>query len=327
MAYSAEVVRAARQKLDSLRADRDSVNRQRLQDAYAAQPRLREIDMLLRQTMAQAARAAFMKGSDAQQAMEQTRQQNLALQEERSRLVAEHFAPGWLDETPICPHCGGTGYLGSHMCSCLGELCRQEQLRQVAALVGGNEQFSNFRLDYYPERTDPKFGVSPRVIMEKTFKICQRFANGFGPGSGNLLFVGGTGLGKTFLSASIARTVAERGFSVAYETASHLFSKLEQNRFSPSEETRAQVARLNSCDLLIIDDLGTELPGQFVTAALYNLLNDRLMAGKSMVISTNLNIDEMARRYSPQIASRMQGSFTRLTFVGEDIRVIKGKEL
>ena len=324
MAYSADVVRAARQKLDSLRADRDSQNRQRLLDAYASVPRLREIDMLLRQTMTQAARAAFMKGADAQATMEQARQENLALQTEREQLVASHFTPGWLDETPLCPHCGGTGYLGSHMCSCLEQLCRQEQLQQVANLVGSNEQFANFRLDYYPDRVDPKFGASPRLLMEKTFKICQRFAQGFGPGSGNLLFVGGTGLGKTFLSACIARTVAERGYCVAYETASHLFSKLEQNRFSPSEETRAQAARLVSCDLLIIDDLGTELPGQFVTAALYNLLNDRLMAGKSMVISTNLNIDEMARRYSPQIASRMQGSFTRLTFVGEDIRVMKG---
>ena len=84
---------------------------------------------------------------------------------------------------------------------------------------------------------------------------------------------------------------------------------------------------LRACDLLIIDDLGTERPGQFVTAALYGLLNDRLLAGKPMVISTNLNVEEMNRRYSPQIASRLHGSFQRLTFVGEDIRVLKGREL
>ena len=137
--------------------------------------------------------------------------------------------------------------------------------------------------------------------------------------------MGGTGLGKTFLSASIARMVADRGYSVAYESAHHLFSKLEKNRFNPDEESREQVAKLTECDLLIIDDLGTELPGNFVTAALYNLVNDRLLAGRAMIISTNLNIEESARRYSPQIASRLQGSFKRLTFVGEDIRVMKNR--
>ena len=163
--------------------------------------------------------------------------------------------------------------------------------------------------------------------MQKTYEACRRYAFGFGPDSGNLLFIGGTGLGKTFLSACIARTVADRGFSVAYETAAHLFTKLEKNRFSPDEESREAANKLTDCDLLIIDDLGTELPGNFVTAALYTLVNDRLLAGKPMVISTNLNVDEIARRYSPQIASRLQGSFLRLTFVGEDIRVLKNRGL
>jgi DNA replication protein DnaC len=163
------------------------------------------------------------------------------------------------------------------------------------------------------------------MIMEQNFKNCRSFAYGFSPASGNLLFVGNTGLGKTFLSACIARTVADRGFSVTYETASGLFSKLEQAKFTPSEESRSQAEKLYQCDLLIIDDLGTEMPGQFVTAALYTLVNDRILGKKSMVISTNLNIDEISCRYSPQIASRLRGEFFRLTFVGDDIRVIKNR--
>jgi DNA replication protein DnaC len=123
----------------------------------------------------------------------------------------------------------------------------------------------------------------------------------------------------------VARTVADRGYSVMYETASHLFAKLEQARFNSTEETRREAEKLIQCDLLILDDLGTEMPGQFVTASLYSLLNDRLLAGKNMVISTNLNVDELARRYSPQIASRLRGSFSLLTFVGEDIRILKNK--
>ena len=239
----------------------------------------------------------------------------------------ENFEEGYLDDSPICDKCGGSGYIGSNMCECLTELCRQEQKKEVSVLSGSREAFNQFRLDYYPDRIDPKYGASPRTIMERNLKICRTYALTFAPNAGNLLFVGGTGLGKTFLSACIARAVADRGYSVVYESAGHLFGKLEQAKFSPSEEARREAARFTDCDLLILDDLGTEMPGQFVTAAFYTLLNDRILAGKPMVISTNLNIDEAARRYSPQIASRLQGSFQGLTFVGEDIRILKNRGL
>ena len=327
MAYSSEVVQRARQRLAQAREDRESENRQHLAAAYQRLPRLREIDIELRRTMAQAAQAAFLQGSDGRELLEQAKQQNLALQQERQMLAETCFEPGYLDDSPLCHICGGTGYVGSNMCECLRELRRQEQKKEVSILSGSTDSFQKFRLDYYPDRIDPKYGASPRTIMERNFQCCRRYALSFSGDAGNLLFVGGTGLGKTFLSACIARTVADRGFSVAYETANHLFGKLEQAKFNPSEESRREADMLLACDLLIIDDLGTEMPGQFVTAALYGLLNDRLLAGKPMVISTNLNVEEMNRRYSPQIASRLHGSFQRLTFVGEDIRVLKGREL
>ncbi|MBP3683439.1 MAG: ATP-binding protein [Oscillospiraceae bacterium] len=325
MAYSAEVVKRARARLAQAKEDRESENRQHLAEAYKRVPRIREIDIQLRRTMAKAAQAAFLQGSDGRELLEQARIENLELQQERAILAMEHFEPGYLDETPICETCGGSGYLGSNMCDCLRELCRQEQKKEVSILSGSKETFNQFRLEYYPDRIDPKLGVSPRAVMERNFKICRTYALTFTVNSGNLLFVGGTGLGKTFLSACIARAVADRGCSVVYETANHLFSKLEQAKFSPSEETRREAAKFSDCDLLIIDDLGTEMPGQFVTAALYSLVNDRILLGKPMVISTNLNVDEMSRRYSPQIASRLHGSFQRLTFIGEDIRILKNR--
>ena len=325
MAYSAEVVKRARARLAQAKEDRESENRQHLAEAYAKVPRIREIDMLLRRTMAQAAQAAFLQGSDGREQMEKARLANLALQQERAILAMENFEPGYLDESPICDNCGGSGYVGTAMCECLRELCRQEQKKEVSILSGSKEAFSQFKLEYYPDRIDPKYGASPRAIMERNFKICRTYALTFAPNSGNLLFVGGTGLGKTFLSACIARQVADRGYSVAYETASHLMSKLEKHRFNPDEQSYLDVKKLDDCDLLIIDDLGTEMPGNFVTAALYTLLNDRLLAGKPMVISTNLTIDELGMRYSPQIASRLQGSFRLLPFVGQDIRVLKNR--
>ena len=327
MAYSAEIVKRARARLAQAKEDRESENRQHLALAYARVPRIREIDMELRRTMAQAAQAAFLQGSDGRELLEKARIANLELQQERAILARENFEEGFLDDSPICENCGGSGYVGTAMCECLLELCRQEQKKEITILSGGKESFAQFKLDYYSDRIDPKYGASPRTIMDRNFQYVRRYALTFSPASDNLLFVGGTGLGKTFLAACVARAVADRGYSVVYETASHLFSKLEQAKFSPNEENRREAEKMTACDLLIIDDLGTEMPGQFTTAALYSLLNDRLLSGKPMLITTNLNKDEMTRRYSPQIASRIYGGFVGKSFVGEDIRILKNRGL
>ena len=323
MAYSSQIVRRARQRLEHMRADRESQNRERLLTAYNQVPRIREIDLQLRQTMALAAQAAFTQGS--RELMEQAKQKNLALQEEKKQLIAQHFGDGWLDEQPICPVCGGSGYMGTQMCSCLKALCVEEQEKELTLLGHGNEEFSRFRLDYYPDRIDPKLGRSMRAIMQRTFELCRQYADSFSPLSGNLLFSGDTGLGKTFLSACIAKVVAGKGYSVVYESAPHLFAKLEKARFQNDEEARQEAEKFARCDLLILDDLGTEMPGMFTTSALYTLVNDRILGQKATIISTNLSTDALDSRYSAQVASRLRGDFRRVAFVGEDIRVLKGR--
>ena len=110
-----------------------------------------------------------------------------------------------------------------------------------------------------------------------------------------------------------------------YESASHLFANLERAKFANDEAARRVSDKYLACDLLIIDDLGTEMPGQFTTAALYSLINDRLLSGKPTIISTNLTLEEFEKRYNRQIASRLRGSYQRVPFVGEDIRVIKNR--
>ncbi len=326
MAYSPEAVRRARQRLAQAKADRESENNTHLKIAYEKVPRLKEIDRQLRMTMAAAAQAVFASGGDVESAMNEAREKNRALQQERQQLIRETFGEGYLDEKPICERCGGTGYLGSRMCRCLETLCREEQKKELTFLSAGDESFQNFRLDYYPDRIDPKWGVSIRTLMKKTYETCLRYAETFSEKSGNLLFSGDTGLGKTFLSACIARAVAERGNSVVYESAGHLFSKLERAKFTQDEEARREADRYTACDLLIIDDLGTEMAGNFTTAALYSLVNDRLLTGRPTIISTNLNSEDLSRRYSPQIASRLRGSYQRVAFLGEDIRLKKNWE-
>ncbi len=322
MGYSIEVLRRARARLETAREERAQEARQRLRAVYAALPRVREIDKQLRLTMAKAAQAAFA-GSNAQAVMEQAKQENLSLQAERTALITAAFGADYLNEEPICRRCSGSGYVGSQMCSCLQELCRQEQKVELTLLSDGTERFDRFRLDYYSDRPDPYRGISPRQVMERTFRSCCQYAEHFSLDAGNLLFSGNTGLGKTFLSACIARAVADKGFSVVYESAAHLFQVLEKARFGGNEDDRRQAAKYTECDLLIVDDLGTELTGQFTTSALYTVINDRLLENRPTIISTNLSVEELNQRYNPQIVSRLRGSYRRMAFVGEDIRVLK----
>jgi len=323
MAYSAQILQRARRRLEEIKADRESLERERLQQIYEALPRVREIDLQLRRTMTLAAQAAFTAGSDGRMAMEQVKQANQALQQERKTLILERFGEAYLDMGPACDICNDSGYVGSNMCGCLRQLCSSEQKKQIPLLRSGEGRFENFRLDYYSDRIDRTYGASPRRIMQTTLEACRKYAFSFGKDSGNLLLSGYTGLGKTFLSACIADVVSDKGYWVCYETATRLFEKLEKDRFHPDTDSHKAVEELYQCDLLILDDLGTEMTGQFVIAALYALINERLLEGKSMVISTNLNVEDIAERYSRQIASRLQGEFDMRTLVGEDIRLIK----
>lgn len=318
MAYSSEVLSRAMARLASAREDHESLSMARRAQVYTQVPRIRAIDRQMQLNMVKAAYSVF--SAEGANAMEDAKAANQALQRERDALMAQHFEPGYWNDGPYCATCGGSGYLGSHMCDCLKKFCVEEQRRELGAIFQGAASFESFRLDYYPTRILPEVGFSAREVMERNLKAARDYARTFTERAGNLLFNGGTGLGKTHLALSIGRVVGDMGYSVGYETAVSLFAKLEQAKFNPSDENRRAAEKLEQYDLLIIDDLGTEMPGQFVTAALYGLLNTRLMAGKPMIITTNLNVDEAGKRYSPQIASRLYGDFARLTFLGDDIR-------
>lgn len=321
MAYSEQILRRARERLEQAKAERERENEARRRDAYARYPRLAEIDRELRLTMTQLMATTLRQGEDPARAVAQIRERNLALQQERDWILdAAELEES--DDAPVCEKCGGSGYVGSQMCSCLAELCRQEQKKELTSLLGsGRETFDTFRLDVYPDAYDAALGASPRQLMRSNLRICRRYAEGFGPDSGNLLFSGATGLGKTFLSACIARQVADRGFSVVYETAGKLFADFEAEKFGASqEENRGRSRKYLECDLLIIDDLGTEMTTQFTVSALYTVINTRMMENRATVISTNLADTELEGRYSPQIASRILGAFRLVQFAGDDIR-------
>ena len=327
MAYSEEVLRRAKARLAEARQEQQETYEAHLQEAYARYPRLQEIDRQLRGTMAQVVAAAFRKGDDPAEAIASIKEKNLSLQREREWILdASELDGDFLDNTPICETCGGSGYVGATMCECLRELCRQEQKKELSSLIGtGKERFSAFRLDYYSDRFDPAIGASPRQLMEGALQYCKTYAFSFSPQAPSLLFSGNTGLGKTFLSGCIARTVADRGFSVVYDTAIQMIADYESDKFGDStEESRQNLSRYTACDLLIIDDLGTEMVTQFTISALYNVINTRLIKGLPTIVSTNLNSEGIRSRYSPQIYSRLLGSFELIQFCGEDVR-LRGK--
>ena len=187
-------------------------------------------------------------------------------------------------------------------------------------------------LDYYSPLPFPGESLTPRENMEFIFDVCSSYARRFGKFYfRNLFLTGAPGLGKTFLSACIARTVSEKGFSVVYDTAVNIFARFEEQKFARDRqevgEARDETRRYLGCDLLILDDLGSELTTPFVQSALYTLINARLTADKGTVISSNLTMDQVRARYTPQIASRLEGEYRVLPFYGEDIRLLRKQRL
>ena len=313
MSYEPNVLRLASQRLEAQRRAHEQQQAQRLRKAYADAPELERIDRELRLTMARLATLALRGGADPSADVAALRERNLELQRRRAALLDKlGLAADALDEAPLCPDCGDTGWRGTEMCHCLHDLCSREQIRALSSMLDlGNQSFDSFRMDYYGTQPWPGWDVSPRENMELVYEVCLNYAQKFGKFYFKNLFLSGApGLGKTFLSACIARTVSEAGFSVVYDTAGSVFARFETHRY------------LN-CDLLILDDLGCEMTTQFVQSALYTLINTRLTAGKHTVISSNLSMEDVSRRYTPQIASRLGGEYHVLSFFGEDIRALK----
>ncbi len=311
----------AREEKENIRREAVRIDRRRHEEVYAKLPQLRRLDGQIAALIPQA--------MDPGRSVEELQRESLDLQARRAEmLVANGWPMDYLDGAWDCPKCRDTGYVRGRMCQCLKKLYDQAQAKDLSALMKlGSESFGTFDLGLYDDRPDPASGISPRTQMETVFGICYDYALDFGRRKENYLFRGGTGLGKTFLSACIAREVSRQGFSVAYETAVEALAAFESQKFSRDEDEAAKAAervrRICECDLLILDDLGTEMVTEFSRSALYTLINTRLLGRKKTVASTNLTAAQMARRYTPQVMSRLEGEYQVLSFAGSDIRRLK----
>ena len=334
MSYDANILRRATQRLEQERRARRDETERRVQAAYAQTPRLAELDRRIQGTMAGLVAAALRRGDDPVQAVRAVREENRKLRQERAVLLGAMGLPeDALDDKPACPLCRDTGWQGANMCQCLKQLCAQEQIKELSKLLSlGEQSFDTFRMDYYSQTPYPSRGISPWSNMELVYDVCLNYATKFGRFAIKNLFLSGPpGLGKTFLSACIARTVSENGFSVVYDTAGNVFAQFEAQKFLRDRpdglEARDETRRCLNCDLLILDDLGSELTTQLTQSALYELVNTRLVANKHTIISSNLTMSDVAQRYAPQIVSRLDGEYHVLPFFGDDIRLLRKNRL
>ena len=328
MSIDGRILAKAKAVLEERKKDHAARHDDRLREVYAKCPRIASLDREIKGTVIDAVGLAPKKGQDTDSAVADLADKNLNLQSERIQaLISAGFAPDYLDDEYLCPRCRDTGYVGTEICACLMSLYKQELKTSLSSLLKlGNETFDNFDLSWYDDTYDTELGMSLRNHMEGVCEMCYRYANKFGDKSTNLFLNGGTGLGKTFLSACIARVVADKGFSVVYDMAGSVFSAFEEEKFRKSEDPaslREDIRRYLVCDLLIIDDLGTEMTTAFTISALYELINTRLLASRKTIVNSNLAIDELPQRYSPQIASRIKGEYRILKFYGSDIRMLK----
>lgn len=321
MGYSKEVYEAAKGVLEQRRRQAQRQAEQRRQQFFQRFPRAEEIERELSSTAVQAARAVLNGENTAQQLM-RLKERNLALQKELASLLrAAALEPDALEPQYTCKDCQDTGYLDGKPCACLRQQLRQEAYRRLNQLSPLSlSTFDGFSLEYYAP-TPPREGFpSPRRRMEDIFRYCKNYAANFSVQSPSLLMQGPTGLGKTHLSLAIARVAINKGYGVIYGSAPNIVSKLEKERFGANRNGEDSEQHFIQCDLLILDDLGTEFSTSFSNAAIYNILNSRLMTGKPTIISTNLSMKDLERCYSERLVSRVMGNHIRLEFLGNDVR-------
>ncbi len=324
MGYSRDVYESANKTLELLRqsAVLDAENRKTA--FYLRCPRAQEIEKLLSATAVGAAKAV-LNGADTKEQLTLLKEKNLALQQELALLLKNAGLPeDYLEIHFHCTNCKDEGYLGGKMCDCFKKILRQEAYKRLNKLSPLSlSSFESFSLDHYSS-IPPKEGLpSPKKRMEDIFRYCKEYAINFSLSSKSLLMQGATGLGKTHLSLAIAKIVIDKGFGVIYGSTPNIVSKLEKERFrynNRDEQSIESEQHLIGCDLLILDDLGTEFPTSFSTAAIYNIINSRIMLSKPTIISTNLSMKELEKCYTERLVSRIMGNNIRLAFLGNDIR-------
>lgn len=279
---------------------------------------------IIENSMAYAKASLFSATSAAD--FEALKAKNLELSEKKQALLISGGYPAdYLNAAYFCPDCKDTGMIGEEKCHCFKQaivdlLYSQSNIASMVEI----ENFDTFSLGYYSTTiVDAKTHLTPRQNMERIYTVCQNFVKNFDTEFSNLLFYGNSGLGKTFLSHCIARELLRSAHTVLYLTSYELFDILGKAIYNEEKEHGASYEHIMDCDLLIIDDLGTELVTSFTMSRLNLCINERLLNRRSTIISTNFGVQELSAHYGERNFSRIISSYTTLRFFGEDIRLKK----
>lgn len=323
MAYSQEVYSRAAQALERRRERANLEAQARIDEIGEKLPEINEIQRKLAQIGLNISKI-FLYSADKQADMEKLMQESLELQEQKKNILKKNgYSEDALDIRYTCPACKDTGFIGSRRCKCHNELLKDIERSDLAKIAPIEDcTFDTFDIQYYPQQVMEN-GISPRDKAEKIKNSCRKYAANFTTASPNVMFMGGTGLGKTHLSLAIANVVINRGYSVVYGTAQNILSDLQKENFGRDDDIRYYEKAVLGCDLLILDDLGTEFKSAYTVACLYNIINSRLSAKLPTIISTNFTAEELEEKYDQRITSRITGEYNKLILVGNDIRYMK----
>lgn len=295
----------------------------RISELYQKIPELQQIEHSIAECSVNSARKFFDGDNDA---IADLKQQITALRNRKADLLKSAGYPNdYLQPIYTCPDCKDTGYINGQHCHCFTQqaidmIYTQSNIKDVLS----SENFSTFSLDYYSDtEVNPSTGLTSLQTAQSAYTTCQDFVKNFNINFSNILFYGDTGTGKTFLSNCIAKELLDKGYSVIYFTAFQLFDILSKGIFDKDNKAIDAHQNIFDCDLLIIDDLGTELVNSFTTSQLFLCLNERILRKKATIISTNLNLGQIADLYSERVLSRIAGYYSIIKMFGDDIRMKK----
>lgn len=323
MSYSSKSLSKATQILSERRAKAQKFREERHDEIIKLIPDVAKYEAQL-SSSGLAVIKAFGMGNDAQKYIDDLSRVNLTIQKAIGDLLESKGYPRDYLLTPYtCQKCEDTGFVNGYFCECRKEILKEISKEELSSVSPSREcRFDNFELNYYPLPVDSRIGVSPRNRMGEILNYCKAYAEDFDEESGSLYFYGATGLGKTHLSLAIANAVTEKGYNVIYDSSQNILTSLEREKFGGLSAGKREKELLD-CDLLIIDDLGSEFSTQFTVAAIYNIINTRINTSKPVIISTNLNEKELEEKYTQRIASRIIGNYVSILFLGNDIRQLK----
>ena len=323
MAYKRSVYIKAKDVLNSRRLDAERKQEMRHSQVILSCPEILTIERDIASYGAEVIKAVGL-GADAEKFVRELSVKSLGAQSRKAQLLKEAgFSEDYLDTPYTCRLCKDTGSHDGRYCQCYMQLIKEiarEELEEKASL--SKHSFTSFNIMNYPDAEDKNLGVNQREHMTRVLSFCKSYAADFSLKSPSIIMLGSTGLGKTHLSLAIAGEVTDKGYSVFYDSAHNIMSKLENEHFGRDTSGESIREDLLKSELLIIDDLGCEFVTQFTKAELYNIINSRALSSLPTIISTNCSAKELEEKYTQRTASRILGYYYPLAFCGKDVRQI-----